>query len=473
MDPARALASLLLLAVASSAQVGDGANGEQDEAAAESALADRPLPQRVDFRCRTRGPGATPDQLSFYTRASWCRADGQEFYLVTERDPGESHWADYAAAYAHLASKGTPWSATVGDLRPGWASGLLLGRTAGLTGGSLPHPPRDSDIVGSRSAGENQSLRGLALRWQRSRLTVVTVVGQARRDARLDTMGRVISLPESGSHMTPTELAGQDQLGVETVAGRLVLTFGTWRLGASGQGLSFSRPVDLRRGGRLPYAFHGSSIGLVAADIDGRVGRLDLRAEAAADRRGHRSRLGGLRLDLGRIRARLVARWHDPGFYAPFGTGAANERGLQMVLEGHGWSAYAGRQRRPAPTLTFPSPANSATCGSSTRTRLPGGLLLQTRYYAERQPRLVSGSALSERAWRLAVDLEKGGRPSPVRRGSPAGSPRCRRGRARCRQHGHPAVLAPAGLSVRCGHRGPRHRVPDRRVRRTAVRGRV
>ena len=43
-------------------------------------------------------------------------------------------------------------------------------------------------------------------------------------------------------------------------------------------------------------------------------------------------------------------------------------------------------------------------------------MLLQTRYQAERQPRLVSGSVLSERAWRLAVDLEKGGRPNPVRR---------------------------------------------------------
>lgn len=414
------LASLLVLASVVSAQEGDGLTEEADEAVLENELADRDLPQVASARWRLKGPGPTADRLNLYQRLTWQRADGLEICLLTERDPGEPGWADFSAGYATLTPAERPLSVTLGDLRPGWASGLVFGRAAGPGGALLAHPSRDGEVVGYRSSGENQALRGMALRWQLRRLRAALIAGQARRDARLDVAGQATSLPESGYHVTATERDGEDKLAVKVAGGRIAVDLGGWRAGMSLQNLRFSRRVDLRRPGRVPWAFHGTTVSLAAVDLDGRAGPLELRAETALSGRGWAG-VAGARLRLRSVRGRVLVRRYDPEYYSPFGgavsrAGMANEEGLLLALEGRGWTLFADRYHRPRRTYYYPEPATLEARGASVERRLPRGVRLQVRYQEEHQPRWQSGQAVAEHGRRLVLDLERGrGRGSLAR----------------------------------------------------------
>lgn len=79
----------------------------------------------------------------------------------------------------------------------------------GRGGTAIPLMWRDSDRVGCRASGENQALRGVSVRVHDRYVGATLSATILRRDARLDTAGRVISLPESGRHVSEVELEGK------------------------------------------------------------------------------------------------------------------------------------------------------------------------------------------------------------------------------------------------------------------------
>ena len=226
---------------------------EEEGTVLESVLADRQEPHSLTLRWRVRGAEWDAERLQLYQRATWQWGAGREFYLATERDPGERSWADFAAFYAHWGEPRDPLEVVVGDLRPGWATGLVCGRTISRGGLPMANPGPDSERLGYRASGENQALRGLALRFRRGRLTGTAIVGLARRDARIDQSGTVTSLPESGYHVTATERAGSHLLLLKTGGGRLQWQANRWRVGTSLLAVGFDRPIDLRRPARKPW----------------------------------------------------------------------------------------------------------------------------------------------------------------------------------------------------------------------------
>ncbi|MSR82103.1 MAG: hypothetical protein EXS58_04155 [Candidatus Latescibacteria bacterium] len=203
------LCLLLLLRVPAHPQDLDPFAGEENAAARENELAEQEGPGV--FSLRLRGQGA-PGRTRQYQRLTW-KGRRQEAHLLVERDPGERHWADFAAGYYHWCHPTRPLAFTAGDLRPGFGQGLVFGRSGGR-GAPFPALRQDRQNPGYRASGENDALRGLALDGRAGSWEVVVLAGRAGRDARMGKEGQVISLPTSGLHRTRTEKTGQDLLGL-------------------------------------------------------------------------------------------------------------------------------------------------------------------------------------------------------------------------------------------------------------------
>lgn len=386
---------------------------ENDGDRLESILADLRQAQGLALRWRVRGAEWDREQMQFYRRVEWQWGKEREFYLVTERDPGERRWADFAALYLKWRMPERPLEWVGGDLLPGWGSGLICGRAAGRGGLPLDYPGRDSERIGYRSSGENRALRGVALRGRRGGLRAMAIGGRAWRDGRVDEVGTVTSLPESGYHVTGTEEAGRRLLGLWAGGGRLRYQGGQWRAGASWLVLHFDRPVDLRRPERKPWAFGGDRQRLWGVDGEVDLGRVEMRGEGARDDQGHRGAVAGVRVKLGRTRLRGVARWYDPGFVSFFGgapsrAGMENERGLFVALERRGWQVFADRYRRPERTYYYPLPATVSAWGASAKWRPVRRLEARMLFREDRRPYWREEQSVKERSRRLRAELEWG-----------------------------------------------------------------
>lgn len=403
---------VVLLALSSAVWAqGEGFVEGEDEDALESRLADLREEHRFSLRWRAKGAEAAADRLQLYQRLEWKLGTGTEFHLLTERDPGESRWADFASFYLQWRSRSRPMYLVFGDLRPGWASGLVCGRGSGRGGVPLSHPGVDRARVGYRSSGENGSLRGIAWRYERSGVSGMAIGGQAWRDARMDEDGRVTSLPESGYHVSAREEEGRRLLRMDVGGGRLLYRGKGWSLGGSMLAASFDHSVDLRRPERKEWAFGGDGQQLWATDGEVVWGRMEVRGEMATDGEGHRGMVAGMRIRLGKGQLRGLVRRYDPGFYSFFGGapsrgGMENERGYLIEGEGRGWSLYLDRYRRPARTYYYPLPSVVSARGGKLEHRLGRGLTVRALYREDRQPRWREERSSQERSRRVRVELE-------------------------------------------------------------------
>lgn len=270
--------------------------------------------------------------------------------LVTERDPGEQRWTDHLAGYVQWHRRTV--QVVVGDIRPGFAQGLLFGRGSGSGRG---RPRQEARVFGFYSSSENQALRGIALkvgdRWQ----TAVIIAG-FHWDARLDDEGNVKSLPANGLHTGPTAIKGRKLLGGRVLGLRLRHLRETGHVGVVVQTLHFDQrlKISTRYGDDL---FVGR--GQIAAAMDGQwqVGPAQMYSQVAVTS-ARSATWGGVAgfTSLGPRRARLSlqARRYEPGFFSPLGSSdrrwrTSNERGLYVDLRGRGWRGWYDQSMRPAP----------------------------------------------------------------------------------------------------------------------------
>ena len=194
----------------------------------ERRLDDLRVLGEVQVRWRVRGAAREWERLHWYQRVEWEPRMGQDFFAVVERDPGERRLYDFNAFYyGAQMGKGR---VVVGDFRPGFGTGMVFGRRSR---GGVPSmvPAEDSRRLGYRSSGENESLRGVVGRYGRGSWEGVLLGGRARRDGRLDEYERVSALPASGYHVTETEIAGRDLLGIDVGGARLHWRGERWQWG--------------------------------------------------------------------------------------------------------------------------------------------------------------------------------------------------------------------------------------------------
>ena len=388
-----------------------GFEEEGDGNASESVLADFREHGRFSLRWRIRGAELDDRGWQNYRRVEGEIGEGNEYYLLTERDERERRWADFAAFYLRWHRSDRPMEVVLGDLRPGWGAGMVFARNSGRSSLPLRQPGQDSERIGYRASGENDALRGVALRWRGKSLTGILIGGTARRDARVDEEGEVTSLPESGYHVTETEERGRDLLGMRVGGGRLRYRGEKWDLGGSLLGIAFGRMVDLRRPERKPWAFRGEGQRLLEVDGGVKWRMIRLRGEIARDGKGHGGAVLGIRVGLGKFRLRSVARTFDPGFHSFFGGapsrgGMHNERGIMLVVEGKGFQIFADGYKRPERTYYYPLPTRVTASGLRLSRRLMRGLEGRVLVQMGRKPYWRDGRSVEETGRRIRLEIE-------------------------------------------------------------------
>ena len=387
---------------------------EGEEAGAlESSLADRPRPQWLALRWRLQGSSLRSRQSRIYQRLEWRWRPGREVYLVAEKDPGESRLADFLAFYMRWKSSGRPLEFVVGNLRPGFARGVVFSRSRDRGGIPSIRLGGDSERIGNRSSAENPGLRGLAVRYRGKNFAGVVLGGRMRLDAREDEEGRVISLPETGLHITAREREGRALLGGRLLGVRLGCQGGWGEVGMVMQALSFERFLDLRRPRRMPWAFQGRVQQVWALDARIAAGPGSGVVEIARDRKGHWGLLAAIRSGRSQVRTSALLRYYAPGFHSFYGGSSSavdmrNEQGYQLTLAGRmrfwRWRLYLDQFRRPQPGYFSPLPQVGEVWGMELGSRLRR----DWKWRAVYQQRLRSPSPSPGR--RAGMDLEKGTR---------------------------------------------------------------
>ena len=372
--------------------------GEEDASYLEQRLDDLRALDAAAVRWRVRGAEMAWEQWQLYQRVEVAPVRGQAFFGLAERDRGEANWSDFRAFYYAVQRRQSEW--VVGDLRPGTGAGLVFGRSR--RGSIAPRMPAgDSRRLGYRSSGENHALRGAAWRYQGRTWSGMLLGGWTHRDGRLDEQGRVRSLPESGYHVTATEVAGRDLLGIRAGGGRLHWRGEHWQGGATLLALGFSHDLDLRRNGRTPWGFVGDEQRMGAVDVRVEWGRGRAALEVASDGGGHWGMVGAVRVRYGGLRLRTLGRYYAPGFHSFFGAAPGtsamqNEQGVVAEVGGRGWRAYADVYRRPVRSYFIPVPAMYATWGRAQEA--VGPALGPARAVAKTPAAALDGRAAGPRA---------------------------------------------------------------------------
>ena len=388
----------------------EGDLGEEDAGYLEQRLDDLRGLDAASVRWRVRGAEAAWERWQLYQRVEVSPVSGQAFFGLAERDPGESGWSDFRTFYYAVQSQRSEW--VVGDLRPGTGAGLVFGRSR--RGSIAPRMPAgDSRRLGYRSSGENHALRGAAWRYEGRAWSGMLLGGWTRRDGRLDEQGRVRSLPESGYHVTATEVAGRDLLGLRAGGGRLHWRGEHWQWGTTLLALDFSHDLDLRRDGRTPWGFVGNKQRMGAVDVRVGWGRSRAALEVAGDGVKHWGMVGELRVRYGGLRLRVLGRYYAPGFHSFFGAAPGtsamqNERGGVAEVSGRGWRAYADVYRRPARSYFIPVPATYATWGGELERRLGRGWAMRGQWQRRLRPHWADERLHGERSHKWRVDVERG-----------------------------------------------------------------
>ena len=78
---------------------------EGDVGYLEQRLDDGGVLRDLSLRWRVRGAEKSWERLQVYQRVEWKPRDGQAFFGLVERDPGEREWRDSCAFYYRVAGK--------------------------------------------------------------------------------------------------------------------------------------------------------------------------------------------------------------------------------------------------------------------------------------------------------------------------------------------------------------------------------
>lgn len=394
---------VLFLLVASATSFAAVVDEVEDGAVLLRVLDDERGADRVRVRWRLRGWNG----VQAYQRVEW-QDSTRAFFLLHERDAGEEWW-DFVSL--HWAQKGRWGELAIGDIQPKVGGGLLWGRgrhSSTAARWSL----RDSRHLGYRSAVENGTVRGVAWRQRFGVWQWVVLGGRAQFDARSDGTGRVVSLPESGLHVSLTERRGRKALSADVAGLSLQRVASGSRFGAVLQFTGFSRCLDLRRQGRTPWDFVGNRQALWSIDAARRSRAGEWAGEMGCAADGHCAGLAQWHRRWGRRYARLLVRYYSAEFRSffsavPSASTAQNEVGAALVFGTRALRAYADIYRRPQRSYFLPVAATHARWGGDGRWRTDIGRV-RVVLRGTRRPAWVDGQVRAEYRMRGYVDIERG-----------------------------------------------------------------
>ncbi len=191
--------------------------------------------------------GYSGSKLGLYTRYAFTTRNGIQAGFVGEKDPGEDFFRgsnpygfDHYTFHLQLTNMGRVSTLVVGDFNADFGQGLTL--MTGASFGKAINPTelrrRPKGLYRYSSTDENSYLRGAGVTLRFGSLSLSAFGSYKYIDANIaDTLinGTITftSLPASGLHRTPSELASRKTLGEMVVGGNASMSRGNLRAGVT------------------------------------------------------------------------------------------------------------------------------------------------------------------------------------------------------------------------------------------------
>lgn len=326
-------------------------------------------------------PGEGASGSRYYSRMRLSIGDRLSGAFIGERDPGEPRALDLASGSVMYTADGV--RLTAGDYRPGFGQGLVFSRYGRSYVSGIDAMQRDPVAIGNTSFEESAYLRGVHAEIRRRGWFAQGWLSSRRRDATLDGDGHAVTIRETGYHLSGgnrdnlRERIGGARFGITPLPGVQLAVAGVVSEYAPGLARGDTE-ADL-------YDPAGGRFGHLSASGSIERGMMRLYAEAATLEFDHDAVIAGIDVDGGPVRAAVMARRYDAGYWAPragafssFG-GTGNEEGVYAALEAGlpgGFTGMAVLDIAQTITRTFTStmPATRRRLQFVAGKRLTGGM---------------------------------------------------------------------------------------------------
>lgn len=287
--------------------------------------------------------------------------------LTQEKDAGEElsypTSFNFNSWHAAIQDVGVVKNVVVGDFSAAYGLGLVLynggafGKGREVIGAAARS---DRGIRPYRSAEENLFFRGVGATVG-DKLQVSALYSNRRWSASEAGEDSVFFPNYSGLYRTESELSRRDNLGVQTLAGRVKYRADRWQIGTSAYQAAFDKTITARTGIGDLYDFRGKESSSVGLDFKVILDEIQLYGEAARSRNGAYAALTGMDIDLGKgtefsLTYRNFAKNYQTLFGAAFSESSGlpqNEEGLylgfqQQINDRLSLRAYADQYRFPS-----------------------------------------------------------------------------------------------------------------------------
>ncbi|MDY0200510.1 MAG: helix-hairpin-helix domain-containing protein [Bacteroidales bacterium] len=199
------------------------------------------------------------NKMGLYSRYTYSTRGGFQFGLVSEKDPGEEFFResnpygfDHYSAHIQVSNIGVLKNLVIGDFNADFGQGLALWTSASF--GKSPDPlgvrKRAKGIFRSSSTNENRFLRGVGAsvalgKFQLSAFGSYKKIDANLTDSIVDGLPQYTSLPTSGLHRTPSEIANKKSLSEFVTGGNVSVSLNKLKAGITGSLVNLGGTFDM------------------------------------------------------------------------------------------------------------------------------------------------------------------------------------------------------------------------------------
>ncbi|MFQ6617625.1 MAG: helix-hairpin-helix domain-containing protein, partial [Fidelibacterota bacterium] len=293
-----------------------------------------------NFKFRTRLRTGEKGELYIYNRFLYKGSNGTLMGGLTEKDRMEKDLLDFFSFF--ICSGPTRfWDKLIlGHYNPEFGQGLTLWNNRGFSKGievTDSIEKRGRGLIPSISAGENSSLRGMALQKRISIYTFFFFISKTGIDAaKRDSKGGAFTLQKSGIHVSPSQIKAKGALKEGILGGRMKIKLNeAIKIGFSFYRDRYDNPVLLSEG--------DDSVGLSSFKTGGFDFRIIKAAstffgEIAGSNGSKGALLAGVISRQKIFTIAMLVRYYHPNFISPHGFGfgerngyTKNEAGVYMA----------------------------------------------------------------------------------------------------------------------------------------------
>jgi hypothetical protein len=283
----------------------------------------------------------------FYTRYRMSHPKDYSLGFISEKDPGEKNFFDYATFHLQLQNKGMVKNLVVGDYLMQFGQGLIF--SAGFAPGKGNEPvysTRRSNIgiKPYNSIIENGSFRGAATTIKVKNIEFTAMAASNKRDASVkisdDQEEFFSSILTGGFHRTETEIANKNILKEQNLGANILYKLSNLQVGFSGLASFFDKSFQKRPDPYNKNEFIGKANYILGPNLSLSWQNFNFFGEAARSSSGGYGYIAGL---VGSLNAKtewaLNIRNYQPNFHTFYGSAFAegsrniNEKGIYTGLK--------------------------------------------------------------------------------------------------------------------------------------------